>query len=188
MMMKGMIGMKALQNRIIDEEGNVVYFVDALIELLYNGEIPSEILYPYNDKDILLFNKFSYENADDIYYSLPSKVMPLNERKEDWFYPSSYDNIELQTYFINKAKQLFQLDNLSENIVSRINLELKLYQEKGFEKFLRFCIFLSEKIIEKNWIIGVGRGSSCASYLLYILQIHLVDSLKYNLDITEFLK
>ena len=67
-------------------------------------------------------------------------------------------------------------------------MEIQLYEEKGFDKFLRFCIFLSEKIEENGWVIGVGRGSSCASYLLYLLKIHLVDSIKYNLDIKEFLK
>jgi DNA polymerase III alpha subunit len=35
---------------------------------------------------------------------------------------------------------------------------------------------------------GVGRGSSVASYCLYILGVHKVDSIKYELDIHEFLK
>ena len=39
-----------LGNRIIDGEGNVVYFPDSLIELLYNGEIPAEILFPKEEK------------------------------------------------------------------------------------------------------------------------------------------
>ena len=33
---------------------------------------------------------------------------------------------------------------------------------------------------------GVGRGSSVARYVLYLLGVHKVDSLKYNLDIKEF--
>lgn len=169
-----------LGNRVIDNDGNVVYCVDALIELLYNGEIPSEILFPYNNEDVLLFNKFSYENFDDIQYTLPEKLLSVEERKNFWFYPDRYDNINLEEYFLNLCQTDIERQRVKE--------EIELYKEKGFEKFLRFCIFFSDKIIENDWVIGVGRGSSCASYLLYLLKIHLVDSIKYNLDIKEFLK
>ena len=169
-----------LGNRLIDDDGNVVYFTTSLMEMLYRGEIPSEILYPENDPDVTAFNKFSYENFDDIYYSLPKRIKSHEERKNFWFYPNKYDKINLLDYFGAKCK--------TRQEVERVVLELQMYQEKGFEKFLRFCIFLSEKIAENGWVIGVGRGSSCASYLLYLLKIHLVDSIKYGLDIKEFLK
>ena len=169
-----------LKDRIIDENGNVVYFTDALIELLYNGEIPSEILFPYNDIDVVAFNKHSYENYDDIEYKLPTQLLTTEERKNNWFYPTSYDEIDLYNYFINLCKSDIEKNRVIE--------EINIYREKGFEKFLRFCIFLSDKIKENGWVIGVGRGSSCSSYLLFLLQIHLVDSIKYNLNIKEFLK
>lgn len=169
-----------LENRIIDNEGNVVYFPNALIELLYNGEIPSEILFPKDDPDVITFNKNSYENFDDIYYTLPKTIKTTEERKNFWFYPEWYDNIDLYTYFLNLCN--------NDEEKNRVIEELQMYQEKGFDKFLRCCIFLSDKIKENDWVVGVGRGSSCASYLLYLLKIHLVDSLKYKLNIKEFLK
>lgn len=169
-----------LSNRLIDDEGNVVYFTTALMELLYRGEIPSEILFPKDDPDVEAFNKLSYENFDDIYYTLPEKLQSHEERKNFWFYPDSYNEIDLNSYFINLCKTDIEKIRVLE--------ELELYQEKGFDKFLRFCIFLSDKIKENNWVIGVGRGSSCASFILYLLKIHLVNSLKYGLDIKEFLK
>ena len=70
----------------------------------------------------------------------------------------------------------------------RVKLELKMFLERDMEKFLRFCIYFSDMIKKNNWVVGVGRGSSVASYCLYLLKIHLVDSIKYNLDIKEFLK
>ena len=70
----------------------------------------------------------------------------------------------------------------------RVNLELQLYKEKDMEKFLRFCIYFSTIIAENDLVVGVGRGSSCASYLLFLLKIHLIDPIKYDLDIREFLK
>ena len=66
--------------------------------------------------------------------------------------------------------------------------KLKLYKEKGFEKFLRFCIYFSRTMLEKDFVVGVGRGSSVSSLCLYLLQIHLIDPIKYGLDVKEFLK
>ena len=37
-------------------------------------------------------------------------------------------------------------------------------------------------------IWGVGRGSSVASYVLYLIGIHKVDSMYYDLPINEFLR
>jgi len=175
-----MVDIINLGNRIIDEQGNVVYFTDSLIELLYNGEIPSEILFPQEDIDVIAFNKHSYENYDDIEYKLPKKLLTTEERKNNWFYPNKYDDINLEEYFLNLCKNDIEK--------KRVIKEIHTYDEKGFNKFLRCCIFLSDRIKENNWVIGVGRGSSCASYLLFLLKIHLVDSIKYELNIEEFLK
>jgi DNA polymerase III alpha subunit len=41
---------------------------------------------------------------------------------------------------------------------------------------------------ENKIVWGVGRGSSVASYVLYLIGIHKINSLKYNLDINEFLR
>jgi DNA polymerase III alpha subunit len=40
----------------------------------------------------------------------------------------------------------------------------------------------------KNIVWGVGRGSSCSSYLLYLLGLHEVDVVKYDVDISDFIR
>ena len=174
------MGYTILDNRLIDDEGNVVYFPQALIELLYKGEKPCEILYPNNDKDVELFNEFAYADFIEPRYSLPEKLKSIEERKNNWFYPESYDKIILEDYFLNLCHNDIEKD--------RVNLELKMFLERDMEKFLRFCIYFSDMIKKNNWVVGVGRGSSVASYCLYLLKIHLVNSIEYNLDIKEFLK
>jgi DNA polymerase III alpha subunit len=43
--------------------------------------------------------------------------------------------------------------------------------------------------MQDNRIIwGVGRGSSVASYVLYKLGVHRIDSMYYDLDPQEFLR
>ena len=44
-------------------------------------------------------------------------------------------------------------------------------------------------IMRKNNVVwGVGRGLSVASYVLYLIGVHKIDSLYYDLDIEEFLR
>lgn len=171
-----------LGNRAIDKQGNIVYFNDALVELMYKGLIPQGILFPENDCDVKAFNDYSYKNFDDIYYKLPVSIKTTEERKNTWFYPQKYEDMDLKSYFEELVK------TYPQQYKDRVELELQLYKEKGMEKFLRFCIYMSRIILEENLVVGVGRGSSVCSLLLYLLKIHLIDPIKYGLDIKEFLK
>jgi DNA polymerase III alpha subunit len=53
---------------------------------------------------------------------------------------------------------------------------------------LFYLKYLVDTLRENKVLWGVGRGSSVASYVLYLIGVHKIDSLKYNLDIAEFLK
>jgi DNA polymerase III alpha subunit len=173
--------MITLDNRLIDDNGNVVYFTKALIEMLYNGLQPSEMLiFPKDDIDVVAFNKYAYENYDDVKYSLPNSIESLENRRDKWVYPKEYDSILLDDYFHKLCK-----NDIERN---RVDEELSLYHSKGFDKFLRCCIWLSDEIKKNDWVVGCGRGSSVSSFCLYLIKLHLVDSIKYNLDIHEFLK
>ena len=169
-----------LKNRVLDKQGNIVYFPDALIELLYKDVDINDVYFTEDNDDVKLFNQYAYENFDGKEFKNPTKLKTLEERKHDWFYPKSYDEIVLEDYFLNLCNNDIEKD--------RVKLELKMFLERDMEKFLRFCIYFSDMIKENNWVVGCGRGSSVASYCLYLLKIHLVDSIKYNLDIKEFLK
>ena len=151
-----------LDNRVIDEKGNIVYFDDALIELLYKGIKPEVALYPKDDEEVKLFNEFAYENFDDDKYMFPNKLKTIEERKHDWFYPKSYDEIVLEDYFLTLCN--------SDEEKDRVKLELKMFLERDMEKFLRFCIYFSDEIKKNNWVVGVSRGSSVASFCLYIVK------------------
>ena len=65
---------------------------------------------------------------------------------------------------------------------------MKLFEERGMIPVLRFLVYLVDLCKQNNIVLGVGRGSSVASYVLYLLKVHRVNSIKYNLDVKEFLK
>lgn len=166
-------------NREIGDEGDVLVNSFGLIEMLYNDiDInSSNFLIQENDPEIKLYNSISNNSLNNVNY----QKIDIEKRRNDWFYPSKYDDINLEQYLLN----LKIFTNTEEN---RIKEELNLFIQKGFEKFLRFCIYLSDIIKEKDLVVGVGRGSSCASFILYILSINLINPLVFGLDIKEFLK
>ena len=53
---------------------------------------------------------------------------------------------------------------------------------------VHYLKYLVDTMTQNQVIWGVGRGSSVASYVLYKLEVHRIDSLHYNLDVTEFLR
>jgi DNA polymerase III alpha subunit len=67
-------------------------------------------------------------------------------------------------------------------------MELTEFETRNLFPVLRILIYIIETMRKHKLVWGVGRGSSVASYVLYLLGVHKVDSLKYNLDINEFLK
>ena len=70
----------------------------------------------------------------------------------------------------------------------RVYAELLEYENRGMVIVLKFLKYLVDVCNENNIVLGVGRGSSVASYCLYLLGVHRIDSIKYKLDIKEFLK
>lgn len=72
--------------------------------------------------------------------------------------------------------------------MARVWEELDEFKERGMHNLLRYMIYLVDFMRENNIVWGVGRGSSVSSYVLYLIGIHKVDSIKYGLDINEFLR
>ena len=84
----------------------------------------------------------------------------------------------------------YVLDKCPDDLpqMNRTCNELYLYDKYGIIDVLKVCVYIVDTLRKNNIIWGVGRGSSVASYVLYLIGIHKVDSIKYELDINEFLK
>jgi len=103
-----------------------------------------------------------------------------HENQGRWIMPDRYKNMDIAEYVLSLCD--------SEAALQRVGEELLLYQSRDLFDLLKYLKFLVDLMQENNLIWGVGRGSSVASYVLYLLKLHRVDSLHYNLDIAEFLR
>ena len=102
----------------------------------------------------------------------------INQSK--WFIPKEYQDINVIEYILDLTK--------NEEQYQRVVAELDLFLQYDMLNVLKFCIYLVDTLRQNKIFWGVGRGSSVASYVLYLIGIHKIDSLKYNLNIHEFLK
>jgi DNA polymerase III alpha subunit len=76
----------------------------------------------------------------------------------------------------------------SDAELQRVGQELLLFQERDLFDLLKYLKYLVDVMRDNHVIWGVGRGSSVASYVLYLLGVHRINSLYYDLDPAEFLR
>ena len=101
-------------------------------------------------------------------------------QQKNWHMPEEYKKLDIAQYVLSYCDNQEQLQ--------RCGQELLIYQERDLFDLLRYLKYLVDIMSQNQIIWGVGRGSSVASYVLYKLGVHRIDSMYYNLDIEEFLR
>lgn len=101
-------------------------------------------------------------------------------KQREWHMPEQYRDMDIAAHILGLCR--------SEAELQRCGHELMLYQERGLFDLLRYLTYLVDVMRNNQVIWGVGRGSSVASYVLYLLGVHRIDSMFYDLDVGEFLR
>lgn len=97
-----------------------------------------------------------------------------------WHMPEEYKQLDIAAYVLGLCN--------TEAELQRVGEELLLYQERDLFNLLRYLKYLVDVMTINQVIWGVGRGSSVASYVLYKMGVHRIDSMYYDLDPSEFLR
>lgn len=171
-----------------DKYGNVTLSVpEARLALLYDHDIVSAFI--DDTLEVSQFNKHSEQVlGSPLSVNFPltpeEQQIPLEEYYQEctarWNIPDKYKTIDMRQHLLSKCKTPEETD--------RVELEYKMFEERNLVPLLQFLVFLIDYMRDKNILWGVGRGSSVASYCLYLLGVHKVNSIKYDLPIEEFLK
>ena len=101
-------------------------------------------------------------------------------QQERWHMPDEYQTLDIAKYVLDLCK--------TESELQRVGQELLLFQERDLFNLLRYLKYFVDTMRANSVVWGLGRGSSVASYVLYLLGVHKVNSLFYDLPIEEFLK
>lgn len=135
------------------------------------------------ENDIKFDEVLQLENAPELiqYNKLDITVEQFdNQMQSNWLMPEQYKTMDIAQYVLNQCQGEAELQRAGE--------ELLLFQERDMFVLLRYLKYLVDTMRENNIVWGVGRGSSVASFVLFLLGIHRINSLYYDLSIDEFLK
>ncbi len=100
--------------------------------------------------------------------------------QSEWFMPDQYKNMNVIEYII-------KLTNTPQEY-KRVDEELQEFKKRDMLDLLKYMIYLVDFMRDNNIIWGVGRGSSVASYVLYLIGVHKINSIQFGLDWREFLR
>ena len=157
-----------------------------LINMIYSGNVEKcHVVLCDPSDDVDKFNSAMEEQG----LSPLQKYIPLdvdqktfdNVCQSEWFMPDEYKELDVVAH-------LYSLCKGDDERFHRVNEELAEFQRREMFDLLRYMIYLVDFMRENDIVWGVGRGSSVASYVLYLIGVHRIDSIKYNLDWREFLR
>lgn len=106
--------------------------------------------------------------------------------------PEQYLEADIEKVLVSGFKRLHDLSSMDESEkdarLFRLADELELYNNMGLFDVLKCGKYIVDVMKANNIVWGPGRGSACCSYVLYLLEIHDIDSFYYDLSIDEFLR
>ena len=114
-------------------------------------------------------------HQEHLNYPIPPNGVDCTE----WFIPKEYQLMDIEEFLVSQCpKQNYD----------RLIQELDLYRKHDLLPVLRAMKYMVDTLRNNRIVWGVGRGSSVASYVLFIIGVHKIDSVKYKLPINEFFK
>jgi DNA polymerase III alpha subunit len=125
----------------------------------------------------------SIENIPDlkVYTDLGIALDEFDEqRQSQWLFPKEYKDMDIAKWILEQCT--------SESELQRAGEELLLFQDRDMFILLKYLKYLVDTMRDNNIVWGVGRGSSVASFVLFLIGVHRINSLYYDLSIDEFLK
>lgn len=172
-----------LNDRTLWHDGDSVVPSDKVGDMIEAGLPTGSLFVDQITKDIADFNQLV---PLDEQIKLKTELRPIHKV---WNLPPLYKNMSagalrlmLEELVLSDEKDYFMTDRLS-----RVELEMQRFEDHGLLDVLRTLLYIINTLEEADVPWGVGRGSSVASYILFLIGVHDVDSIEYDLDFDEFL-
>lgn len=167
--------------------GEIILTQDDLADLIMQGQDLYDMKQIMVDDSVDIEQIAKYiENVPDL---IPQTFVDDNAvsvpdydalQQARWHMPLEYQQLDIAQYVLDLCK--------TEAELQRVGEELLLFQERNMFNLLCYLKYLVDVLRSNNVIWGVGRGSSVASYVLYLMGVHRVDSMFYDLNPREFLR
>jgi DNA polymerase III alpha subunit len=166
--------------------GIPIYSKSDILDIIYQGKLDvlNTILVDIENAEFDKFNLAAREAGGTElkkYYPLDISIEEFDQSlQENWLMPDEYKNMDIAKWVLDKCSTQDQLQ--------RVGAELLEFQKRNMMPLLKWMKYFVDTCRANKVVWGVGRGSSVASYVLYLIGVHRIDSMKYNLDWQEFLR
>ncbi len=173
---------------ITDAYGSVKYTVKETLDEMYAGNpIDHFVIDDTNE------NTLHYEFNKHFEIANLQKPPTLDVSPEDfhdilsnsWLMPQKYKDMDLDAYLV---QELLDNNMATEQYTVRLAEELEEYAKRDMLDILKFLVYLMNICRDNSIVTGIGRGSSVSSLVLYLIGVHYIDPVKYNLSYKEFLR
>jgi DNA polymerase III alpha subunit len=167
----------------LDKFGNPIFNTQDIFKFLYQGKLTNlkDLTVDYTE-DIEQLEKtagFTFQKFSEQLESI--NIADFDQAlQSDWFMPKEYRDFDVRTWCLDRCT------TNEQNI--RVLAEMAAYEERNMIPLLQWTKHFVDTCNANGIVWGVGRGSSVASFVLYLLGVHQIDSVKYNLDWQEFLR
>jgi len=172
-----------LKDRTLWFDGDSSYNEDQLLERLGRGE---KVNGCYTDEITPELRTFNRSFGED-----PIRLKKSCRDRFDmkWNIPTDYREFDVYEYLSYRFEEdTAEMSDQDMGVrAQRFIDEYEAFVEQGLIEFLRTLIYVINTLEEKD-IVWAGRGSSVSSYILYLVGVHDVDPIKYDLDYREFLR
>jgi DNA polymerase III alpha subunit len=166
----------------LDKYSNPIFNDRDIFEALYKGQTLSPEMFVESNDDIKKLEEITgfkfWKPLDDYDISINEYDSTL---QTDWFMPDEYKALDIEAWIWEQTPPW-------DPQHTRVTEELTAFKERNMLDLLRWLKYFVDTMRKNNVIWGVGRGSSVASYVLFLIGVHKIDSIKYNLDWQEFLR
>lgn len=170
-----------LKDRVVWFDGTVQVRPQDLPKYLLAGVPLSKLAVTELTPEIEQLNRLSDDKL------LVKQDADLSAYPPEWSLPDGYKYLNLDEYLEGLADRV-ERDELYEQRLVRLAEEIDLFTQLQLHNVLRALIYIVDELTRQGVLWGVGRGSSCSSYLLYLIGLHEVDPVKYDIPITDFIR
>jgi DNA polymerase III alpha subunit len=167
--------------------GEVILDPQDVFNGLYSGKLDSADNIFLDDsqenRNFLAAGKENFEKIEKykIFSDLPITQAEFDaSNQSQWYMPEEYRTYDIIDWLYCECRTVEEKTRVTE--------ELRLFAQHNMITMLKYIKYLIDTMRKNNIVWGVGRGSSVASYVLYLIGVHKIDSIKYGLNINEFLK
>jgi len=174
-----------LNNRKLWFDGSVSVDPSNLMSLLLKGKFKNNLYTTEISEEINAYNRL-VGSDEKITIKTDNNKLDIS-----WNIPDEYKQINIKHHLINKLRDEMHRFEMSDNELKhriiRIDQEMQTYIKLNLYELLQTLVYMIDVFNKESVVWGVGRGSSVSSYVLYLIGVHDIDSVLYDLNFNDFL-